>query len=156
MAGIVSEQDINKMDVSNKGVTVHEHQAKTFVTLVEEKGLTPSEAAEEVGITLRELRNTGAVVATIKKLLDRADMADSLRKRVGKARLVELALQDEDLKVAVSAAKVISGESTPQTNVTVGPNLIVDPDVLASLKSLGIPPPKGEEDETIIEAEETN
>jgi hypothetical protein len=138
-----------KGEVTDKGMTVHEHQAKTFVTLVEEKGLTPSAAAEEVGISLRELRNTGAVVQAVKKLLDRADMADGLRKRVGKARLVELALQDDDLKVAVTAAKVISGESTPQTNVTVGPNLIVDPDVLASLKSLGIPAPKGEEDEIL-------
>jgi hypothetical protein len=118
-----------------KGLTVS--QAKK-VSKVLEAGGTVEEAAHAVGITLTQLRQQGKLAATIKALLERADLDDKTRRQVGKARLTELALQDADLKVALGAAKVISGEGVPGVAIQFNQNLVTDPDVLESLKSLQI------------------
>jgi hypothetical protein len=118
-----------------KGLTVKQTQA---VKKALEKGGTPEDAAHAAGITLTQLRQQGKLAATIKALLDRADLDDKTRRQVGKARLTELALQDDDLKVALGAAKVISGEGVPGVALQINQNLVTDPDVLDSLKSLQI------------------
>ena len=122
-------------EIQNKGLTVP--QAKS-VKKVLEAGGTVEEAAQAAGLTLSELRQTGTLATTIKALLDRADLDDKTRRQVGKARLTELALQDEDLKVALGAAKVISGEGTPGVAVQINQNLLADPEVRESLRSLQI------------------
>jgi hypothetical protein len=134
---------MNKNDVQNKGLTVS--QAKQ-VSKVLEHGGTVEEAAHAAGITLTQLRQQGKLAATIKALLERADLDDKTRRQVGKARLTELALQDGDLKVALGAAKVISGEGVPGVAIQLNQNLVTDPDVLSSLKSLKIEL-EGQEDE---------
>jgi hypothetical protein len=118
-----------------KGLTVKQTQA---VKKALEKGGSPEDAAHAAGITLTQLRQQGKLAATIKALLDRADLDDKTRRQVGKARLTELALQDDDLKVALGAAKVISGEGVPGVALQINQNLVTDPDVLDSLKSLQI------------------
>jgi hypothetical protein len=122
-------------EITTTGLTVP--QAK-MVSVILEKGGTPEQAAESVGMTLAALRQCGALVASIRGLLDRADMDDKVRKKVGRARLVELAMQDEDLKVALGAAKVISGEGVPGTAIQINTHLVTDPQVLESLRSLQI------------------
>ena len=118
-----------------KGLTVS--QAKK-VSKVLEKGGTVEEAAEAAGLTLAMLRQAGKLSKSIQELLERADIDDRTRKKLGKARLVELAMQDGDLKVALGAAKVISGEGVPGVAIQLNQNLVTDPDVLESLKSLQI------------------
>ena len=130
-------------DEVQKGLTVQ--QARSVKKALE-KGGTPEEAAHAAGITLTQLRQQGKLAATIKALLDRADLDDKTRRQVGKARLTELALQDGDLKVALGAAKVISGEGVPGVAIQLNQNLVTDPDVISSLKSLKIEL-EGQEDE---------
>ena len=103
-----------------------------------EKGGTVEEAAEAAGLTLTALRQTGKLAKSIEELLQRADLDDRVRKRLGKARLVELSMQDDDLKVALGAAKVISGEGVPGMAVQINNNLVTDPDVVEALKTLRI------------------
>ena len=74
-------------EVQNKGLTVP--QAKK-VSKVLEKGGTVEDAAHAAGITLTQLRQAGKLAATIKALLDRADLDDKTRRQVGKARLTEM------------------------------------------------------------------
>lgn len=120
----------------SKGLTVG--QAKTIKTVLS-KGGTVDEAADKVGMTLRELRQVGKLAETIRALLERADLDERVRRKLGKARLVELAMQDIDLKVALGAAKVISGEGIPAVALQFNQqNLVTDPEVLESLKNLKI------------------
>lgn len=129
----------------SKGLTVP--QAKTIATVLS-KGGTIEEAAEEVGLSLVELRRVGVLTASIRGLLERAEVDDRVRRRLGKARLVELAMQDNDLKVALGAAKVISGEGVPGVAIQFNQqNLVTDPEVLESIKSLGIEIEGKEDDE---------
>jgi hypothetical protein len=118
-----------------KGLTVPQAQK---VKKVLEQGGTVEEAAHAAGLTLTALRQTGKLAKSIQELLERADIDDRVRKKLGKARLVELAMQDGDLKVALGAAKVISGEGVPGVAIQLNQNLVTDPDVLESLKSLKI------------------
>ena len=120
-------------EVQTKGLTVP--QAKK-VSKVLEQGGTVEEAAEAAGLTLAALRQGGKLAKSIQELLERADLDDRVRKKLGKARLVELAMQDGDLKVALGAAKVISGEGVPGVAIQLNHNLVTDPDVLESLKTL--------------------
>lgn len=122
-------------EVESKGLTVY--QAKK-VSKVLELGGTVEEAAQVAGLTLRELRQSGKLAKSIDELLARADLNDLTRKKLGKARLVELAMQDTDLKVALGAAKVISGEGVPGVAIQLNQNLVTDPEVLESLRSLKI------------------
>jgi hypothetical protein len=131
-------------EIITTGLTVPQAK-KVFVVL--EKGGTPEQAAEAAGMSLAALRHAGALVSVIRGLLDRADMDDKIRKKVGRARLVELAMQDEDLKVALGAAKVISGEGVPGTAIQINTNLVTDPGVLESLKSLQLEVEGNEENE---------
>lgn len=128
-----------------KGLTVS--QSKTIATALS-KGESVERAAEQAGLSLSELRKQGRLSETISELLKRADLSDMARRKLGRARLVELSMQDHDLKVALGAAKVISGEGTPQVALQFNQqNLVTDPEVIESLKSLGIKV-GGEDDET--------
>lgn len=122
--------------IIEKGLTVP--QSKTIATILS-KGGSVEDAADAVGLTLRELRKMGALTTAVDALLKRADLSDNVRRKLGKARLVELAMQDTDLKVALGAAKVISGEGTPGVAIQFNQqNLVTDPEVLESLKDLKI------------------
>jgi len=127
-------------EVTTNGLTVSEAKTKRFVDLVSE-GVEPKEAAEAVGMTLDRLRKTGALSRAVRELLERVAQ-DKLTDRknaetLARARLVELMMQDEDHKVALGAARVLHGTG-PQLAVQINNNLRTDPEVVESLKSLGL------------------
>jgi hypothetical protein len=127
---------MSENEIQNKGLTVS--QAKSVKKALE-KGGTVEEAAQAAGITLRELRQTGVLARSIKELLERADLDEKTRKRLGHARLVELAVQGEDLRVALGASKALTGEGTPGVAIQINQqNLLADPEVRESLKTLQI------------------
>lgn len=129
-----------------KGLTVS--QSKKIATALS-KGESVESAAEQAGLSLTDLRKQGRLSETISELLKRADLSDMARRKLGRARLVELSMQDHDLKVALGAAKVISGEGTPQVALQFNQqNLVTDPEVLESIKNLGIEIGGKKDDET--------
>jgi len=124
------------------GETVLEHKAKKFLDLIK-GGKEPGEAAKEIGSTLGELRRAGALARACREVIQRAEeeklLDTEVRKKLRKARLTELMMQDEDLKVALGAIKadqVEHGVGGPMVAVQV--NLNRDERVVKALKSLQI------------------
>lgn len=126
-------------EVSGEGLTVVEAKAKSFMELVD-NGEDPKKAADKVGTTLRELKRSGALASVCKELVKRAQdsklLDKKVRENVAKARLVELMVQDEDLKVALGAVKTELEVGRPFAAVQINNNLITDPAVIESLKTL--------------------
>lgn len=125
----------------NKGRTVREVKVEKFSKALV-AGKSKAEAAREAGLSLESLRNDGTLAKVARDLLARVEAEKLLKKdtmeSLAKARALELLLQDEDLKVSLGAARVILG-SGPQVAVQINNNnLRTDPDVLESLKTLGI------------------
>lgn len=127
-------------EVSDKGLTVGEAKTKKFIDLVAD-GTPPSEAAKETGVSLASLRKRGVLGQAALELVARANADKLLDKKtyesVARARSLELMMQDEDLKVALGAVRVALGTG-PQVAVQINNNLRTDPEVLESLKSLGL------------------
>lgn len=126
-------------EVSDKGLTVSEARTKKFIDLVAE-GAEPQEAARETGMSLLTLRRSGVLAKAAHELLERVKAEKLLDKKtyeaIARAKNLELMLQDENLKVALGAVKVaLSG---PQVAVQINNNLRTSPEVIESLKSLGL------------------
>jgi len=125
----------------NKGRTVKEAKVKEFTKALV-AGKTKEEAARHAGLTLNELRKEGSLGMVAKELLARVEK-DKLLKRetlesIARAKALELMMQDEDLKVSLGAVRAILGNG-PQVAVQINNNhLKTDPEVLASLKTLGL------------------
>ncbi|HPO87349.1 MAG TPA: hypothetical protein PLN86_16025 [Candidatus Hydrogenedentes bacterium] len=124
------------------GKTVLEHKAEKFVELVK-RGASPAEAAKEIGATLAELRRAGTLAKACREAIQRAEeeklLDAEVRKKLRKARLLELMMQDEDKRVAIAAIKADQVEhSVGNPAVAVQLNVIRDQKVVEMLKSLQI------------------
>lgn len=128
-------------EVTTNGLSVDEAKTKKFVDLVK-GGEAPKDAAKEVGMSLRRLRETGVLATACRELLGRVESEKLLDKKtaemITRARLLELMMQDDDLKVALGAAKAVVESHRPGMAVQINNNLITDPGVVESLKSLQI------------------
>lgn len=131
---------------------VKDHQARSLVSLVR-AGVEQGEAEQKVGTTLSALRGEGGLTNATKGLLSRAENAgilkDSDAKTLARARLVELTMQDDDLRVSATAARALLGDSKANVAVQFN-NIIRDKAVVDSLRSLGIL--EVEESEEVIDA----
>jgi MarR-like DNA-binding transcriptional regulator SgrR of sgrS sRNA len=124
------------------GETVREAQAKQLVSLID-SGVPQAEAEQQVGVTLNYLRGRGVLPKAVRGLLERMEEAQMVdranQEALGRARLVELAVQDEDLKVSLGAAKELAGTAGPKvqnnTQVNIGQ---LTPEVMKALVSLGL------------------
>ncbi len=120
------------------GLTVTENRTQKFIDLVK-GGEKPAAAAEELGLSLATLRKKGVLAKACRELLDRTAEEKLLDKakldQLAKGRALELAMQDEDLKVALGATKALIGNA-PQVAVQINNNLRTDPAVVESLRSL--------------------
>ena len=130
---------MSEAEVTTKGLTVNEAKAKKFVELVE-GGEEPKKAAKEVGMTLKALKRSGMLARACRELLERVEEEKLLEKKtretIARARLLELAMQDEDLKVALGAVKTELEVGKPSVAIQFNQNLVSDPGVIESLKSL--------------------
>ncbi len=131
---------------------VKDHQARSLVSLVR-AGVEQGAAEAQTGTTLAALRADGSLTAATKSLLARAENAgilkDTDRRAIANARLVELAMQDDDIRVAATAARALLGVEGPKVAVQFN-NIIRDKAVVDSLRSLGIL--ELEESEEVIDA----
>lgn len=99
-------------------------QALRFGTLLE-KGLTEQEAADELGVPLRNLTNKAEVKAVIKQLAEKyADFTPELDKQLVRMKRRQLLVEAEDPKVQLEAAKQIAndpevglGSNAPVVNI---------------------------------------
>lgn len=126
---------------NTKGKTVQDAKVEKFTKALV-SGKSKDEAAKDAGISLYKLRKGGSLAKVARDLLARVQEDNLLKKEtlesIARARALELLMQDEDLKVSLGAARVILG-SGPQVAVQINNNhLKTDPEVLASLKSLGL------------------
>lgn len=124
----------------SKGKTVRAAKVEKFTKALV-AGKTQKEAAREAGITLAHLRRDGTLARAARELLARVEQDKLLKKEtiesVARARALELMLQDEDLKVSLGAVRAVLNNG-PQVAVQINNNLKTDPEVLESLKTLGI------------------
>lgn len=135
-----------ELEITTSGKTVGEARTKKFIDLVKD-GADPKDAAKEAGVSLESLKRKGVLAKAARELLSRVQEEKLLDKKtyemVARARSMELMLQDEDLKVSLGAVRVALGTG-PQVAVQINNNLRSDPEVIESLKSLGLE--IGEED----------
>lgn len=141
MKGKRDDKVLGEREVGKLPLTIKEGMAHRLLDLVG-KGTAQEEAEKEAGITLDILRKdpTGLQTHT-RALLERAEATGLLKTpeqtaRIAKARLLELSMQDGDLRVATAAAKALLGVDGIKVGVQV--NVLRDEKVVASLKSLGI------------------
>ncbi len=85
------------------------------------------------------------MASVCREVIERAAEGDLLnqavREKLVKARLIELAMQDENLQVALGAAKQMEAElgiGGTNVGVAVQVNLKHDPQVIEALRSLGL------------------
>ena len=133
--------------------TVPEMKARKFLDLVK-SGKEPKEAAKEIGTTLAALRKSGALAKACREMIQRADeeklLDKTVREKLVKARLTELMMQDDNIKVALGAAKAIQNElgvGTPLVGVQVNAP-VKDIRVATMLKSLQLEVDGGEDAQT--------
>jgi hypothetical protein len=126
------------------GDTVRDGQARQVLSLVND-GMPLKEAEAQVGVTLSSLRVSGSLHKVVRSLLEQAEeagIAEELeQKKVARARLMELALQDEDLKVAVNAAGKMADTGSVKTQVNTQINMqqnITNPEVMKALRNIGL------------------
>ena len=127
------------------GKTVREVQAKQMAELLEQ-GVPQKEAEEIVGITLKALREAGAMSRAVRSLAERAAEAglanEKNQSKAARLRLMELALQDEDIKTAARAAAKIVDVDQKQALIQINTqvnntfNLPTDDQTLGALKEL--------------------
>jgi hypothetical protein len=134
----------NKSLITLGGDTVRDAQARQVIQLVD-SGMPLAQAEQQVGVTLASLRVSGHLHRVVRSLLEQAEEAGIVeeinQKKVARARLMELALQDDDLKVAVNAAGKMADTGSVKTQVNVQNNVqnnITNPEVLKALKSIGL------------------
>lgn len=131
---------MSKIEIT-PGKTVTEAKVDKFSKALL-SGKNKTEAAKVAGLTLEALRSKGVLGTVVKSLLARVE-EDKLLKRetlesIARAKALELMMQDEDLKVSLGAVRAILGNG-PQVAVQVNNHYLkTDPEVLASLKSLGL------------------
>jgi len=87
-------------------------QAKKFLDLVLKDGVAPTKAANSINVSMSDIRTKTGVWAEVRSLLERTQhlMDPEVRKKVAKGKLIELALQDQDIKVSLGAVKVLHEE----------------------------------------------
>jgi hypothetical protein len=147
----LSDDKVIRADQFSRFKTMSDSKAKRLVDLV--KAGTPQKEAEEIaGISLAFLKKADSLKKSTLSLLERAEATGLLKdveaqRQLAKARLIELAMQDEDLGVAARAARALLG-----TDVKIGVGVQIinrDAKVVESLRSLGVI-----EDAEIIESSE--
>ena len=137
--------------ITETGLTVGESRAKRFTDLVE-AGMVVKKAAKTAGMTLQALKEAGTLAESCRNLLARTE-ADRLlekktRESVARARLLELMMQDTDLKVALGAAKAeLDSGRGPGVAIQINNTLRYDPEVIKSLQTLQLEVEKDEADE---------
>lgn len=132
---------LDGMRENGRNLSFKEGSAKRLLDLVKE-GKTQAEAEQAVGTTLAKLKKSGELTAVTMSLIARAEETGLLKtdesiKKFAKARLIELASQDEDLGVAARAAKTLLTDGV-KIAVQINNNAVRDEKVLKSLQSLGI------------------
>ena len=87
-------------------------QAKKFLDLVLKDGVAPTKAANFINVSMSDIRTKTGVWAEVRSLLERTQhlMDPEVRKKVAKGKLIELVLQDQDIKVSLGAVKVLHEE----------------------------------------------
>ena len=98
------------MDIKNQHPD--DLRAKKFTDLVMKEGMAPSKAAKIVDVSMSDLRTQPGVWSEVRSLLERTQglLDPEIRKKLAKAKLIELALQEEDLKVSLGATKTLHEE----------------------------------------------
>jgi len=113
-------KDKDNLPVTLQGMTVPEIKAKKLADLVID-GVPLKKAARQVGVTKAELRRAEFLRNAVGALLQAAQAADVLndetRKRIAKARLAELMLQEENPKLALQAIRTELGVGVPGRTV---------------------------------------
>lgn len=101
---------MSEMEIRNQ--TPDDLKAKKFLDLVLKKGEAPSKAAQAINVSLKDIRTKDGMWAEVRSILERSEalMDPEIRKKVSKAKLLELAIQDEDLKVSLGAVKTLHEE----------------------------------------------
>ena len=131
------------MDIKNQHPD--DLRAKKFTDLVMKEGMAPSKAAKIIDVSMSDLRTQPGVWAEVRSLLERTQglLDPEIRKKLAKAKLIELALQEEDLKVSLGATKTLHEElGLIQKNVAqVGIQVNVlkdDPQVKAAMDTIEV------------------